>query len=305
MVFKIAGYSIILLSLLLISSCGDVYQINLKSSGSGKTAIIVTKSDVKMPLFQVDFIGSSDEAAAASALIKQILTACRQINGSIALPEDTVYLESDTNYYRLFFQFGTAALSDWKNEVLKYGWLQSQWLSLLNGSGGGKGILKRMFQSEPLSDIRIDDIRSYFHSNSLAVNEEPDIYPYAVNYLLREIYFVSIQEILSRPSRYLTVREIDDTFCQMVMLPEVTEFTRYVNKKFGAQKLAEAGREEYSKEGWKKLFGEEMHDTEGDFSKNIEKRSYSGRFADHDFTEKLDDLFKVMNKMTKPTLFKK
>ncbi|MCX7821661.1 MAG: hypothetical protein N2258_08330 [Brevinematales bacterium] len=188
--------------------------------------------------------------------------------------------------YTLFFQLGDNFYSFLKNDLIRFGLIEIEWLKLkkeLNDKGY----------------FRITEIDNFIMSQIQEKNKK-EIYKYAINYLAKENLFVSIQEFFDRPYRYFNLNELDTIFMRLVILPESKEFTEYLIKKFGKNKVIKFAQSEYSKEKWEKFFGEKINDFEEEFFKYIENYKFP-----KNFNKDFEALIALYNKNSKKTLFKK
>jgi len=215
----------------------------------------------------------------------------------------TIQLEYKGDLYSLYFEIGTFVLSQFQNDLFKYGIIEIEWNEVL------KKLLKKQGQRYPqLKEIRekffmIPDIDGLLKKYKLEEKELREVYAYTVRFLLKEIYFVSLQEIFSRPKRYYRLEEINTYFYRVVIMPETIEFVRYVLGKFGRGKMVELSYRDFSKEDWKKITGEEIHETELDFTKQIEGKNFSGVYNNEQFVNEMDGYLKLYNSTTKKVLF--
>ncbi len=189
--------------------------------------------------------------------------------------------------YTLFFKLGNNFYGFMKNQIIKFGIIEMEWLNF-----------KHNIKENQI--CRIKEIDNYLNKNNFSEKDKKDFYKYAINYLARENLFVSIQEFFDRPYRYFNLKELDTIFMRLVILPESKEFTEYLIKKFGRKKVIQFAKSEYSKENWEKFFGEKINDFEEEFFKHIENYKFSKNY-DANF----ENLIATYNKNSKQTLFKK
>jgi hypothetical protein len=220
-------------------------------------------------------------------------------------PAYTEEIAGTTNNYMMFFRIGDSYLSGINNKLIRYGLIEMEWMKLVAVSENNTDKLSMSLQGEKYNRVRIDDIRQTIQAYRLQDNELEQFLPYVVNYLLKEIFFVSLQEILDRPERYLNSADMESIFSQIVVLPEITLFTDYLVKKFGLKKVLELGCTDFSKDKWNKILKEPVNETEADYTKMMENYSFNGIYNDKAFDEELNSYLEMYNKMTKPTLFRK
>ncbi|MEJ5283970.1 MAG: hypothetical protein ACP5Q5_01950 [Brevinematia bacterium] len=188
--------------------------------------------------------------------------------------------------YSLFFKLGNNFYGYMKNDVIRFGMIESEWLNFQ----------KELKQNEI---FRINEIDSYI-KNNFSEKDKKDLYKFAVNYLAKENLFVSIQEFFDRPYRYFNINELYTIFMRLVIIPESKEFTEYLIKKFGKNKVIQFSKKEYTKENWQKSFGEKINDFEEEFFKYIENYKFS-----KNYNSEFENLIAIYNKNSKKTLFKK
>jgi hypothetical protein len=289
-----------LFSLLFLSCSNNTLEI--KQNGAGYKILVY--SGLKKPIYEIDCNTSYEETKKVSGFTEKTLKLFEKIYrnrpasrkpGQPAGETDAIIIDFNNDYRRLFFSLGIYSLYDFKNDLIKFGLIQREWKGLISGS----------INNEKYGIIPIRDFQDLFTDYKLNGTDLSQLYPYMVNYLLKEILFVSIQEVLERPGRYLTENELGTVFCEVVVLPETVEFTDYLVKKFGYDRVFKIAKVEYSKQSWKSILGEEINETEEYFSKEIKSRKYNGLYENKEFTDKLDAFLKLYNKITKPTLFRK
>ncbi len=275
-------------------------KINTNMSSNG-TFREITINEIKTKKILIDIMYSGEQAGFKDfpQLLNNFVQRFSIYNEIKSSNTGILKIEFNGNIYRLFYQLGLFFLSDMKNDLIKYGIIQMEWNDLLLKNNN------QFLGPEKYNLIRISDFSDLMNKYGLNNNDLLEVYPYTVKYLLNQILFISPQEILSRPARYLTENELENIFCQVVILPEVTEFTAYIKNKFGINRLLMLSESEFTIKNWKSISGEEMSDTEGGFAKNIENKNFQGIFLDKGFTGSLDRNLELYNKITKPTLFKK
>lgn len=211
------------------------------------------------------------------------------------------------DYYKLFFAFADSYFENYENRALLYGLIQLQWEKLISDSFKKTDKISIILRNERYKKIRIDDFSDLFSDNHLNENELEHIYPYAIKYLLdmNNVLFVSLQELMERDIRYFGVDKIDNIFYQVLIVPEITEFSRYIIKRYGYKATIKFVKVAYSQKAWKTIFKEEIGEVEKIFVEAIEKTKFTGKFNQDTFILKIDVLLKLYNTGTKATMFAK
>jgi hypothetical protein len=278
--------------LLSLYACSGGNRIKVEDAGDGVRKITVSSGDV---ILEAAFQGERQDLDFFAGFVdRSMRRLCPYTaNNHTGL---TYRIPYNGDYYLLFYSIGLHLLSDWRNELLKYGIIEMEWRNLLRG-----GYLK----SYSRNHFRIPDIDGVMGKYELTPEDEGLVDAYTVNFLIKEISFISVQELLSRQARYYNPAEIDTVFTRMTVIPESSEFTVYVLKKFGMARLKNLASTEYGNETWFKMTDEKINETEGSFAKNIENYKFTGIFENSGFTNELYGVLKTYNKNTKKTLFRK
>lgn len=219
--------------------------------------------------------------------------------------QGTVRIGPESDLYRIFFQLGVFSLSEMKNSLMRMGFIQSEWRKWTEESGGRNDSVSALLDAQKNDLFRIAEFRELVTAYCTNREDRDQVYSYAASYLLKQVLFISLQEILARPYRYDQPREAGSVFSQVVILPETVAFNAYLEGKFGRTRTLMASKAEFTTNHWKRTIGEDFHDTEADFASRLEDREYKGVFLNRDFRDRLDSLLEVYNKMTKSTMFRK
>jgi hypothetical protein len=216
----------------------------------------------------------------------------------------SIVLHYTGSLYRLFYSLGIAMTPAVQVDLFRCGLLEECWQDWQKRR---TDYWKKRFASFPddrLDPFQIEEIRSLFRERGMTPAQTKDSTAWGTAFLLREILFVSVQEFMTRPWRYYQQKDLDSPFFRVVVMPESLEFTRFLVSRFGKDRLVKAARNDYSKENWKKAFGEEVNETEETFTKGIESRVFPPVYRDREFSNRLCSLLKFYNTATKATLFK-
>ncbi len=277
----------LLFSLCIFFSCSKVeFNYNILETKEKK---IIKVKNFSSHLISIILEKNEDEQQILH-MIKQILSSYPDKSKKLKSPKEIKY----SNPYLLFFQIRDFYYDDLKNLALKYGLIENEWLNFSD----------RYFQNEGKKFFRVEELDSFILEKKLSKAEISELYKFTVNFLLSETLFVSIQELFERPYRYFNLNELETFFSRVVIIPEAKELTEFLVKKYGKDKIIKFARMNYSKESWKKTFGEPVNEIEEEFAKSIERYRFSSFFYGKE-GEKLKNLLSIYNKNTKNTLFKK
>ncbi len=249
------------------------------------------------PVLEIVYTGDSDKIAGFSSFIDSaLLSFYPYINPDAGR---TYKIQYSTNYYQVFYSIGIHVLSDWKNDLLKYGIMEIEWDKMITS------LDKDRIFKESGGFFRVKEIDDLLSGANAVPAYYREIYPFTIRFHLKEVTFVSIQEFISRQARYYSPDEIEDQFARMTVIPESAEFTRYVLNKFGFKRFVLLACAEYSGDSWKKITDEKINETERMFAESIENYPFYGIFSDQEFTNKFYMALKNCNKNTKKNLFRK
>ncbi|MGC8765061.1 MAG: hypothetical protein ACP5QT_04170 [Brevinematia bacterium] len=274
---------------LLFFSCSLQAKFTFFSSEAGSERVIEVKKDGS-PFILVKLDNERDEKEAL-IMLEKIFSLYRKN----FVPSSSKEIKYSSPYV-LFFEIASSYYNELKNLALKYGIIECDWFMFRNR------FLKKDNESKKI--FRIDELDNFAIKHSLSEREKSELYKFSVNFLLSETIFVSIQELFERQYRYFSINELEMPFSRLVIIPEVKEFAEFMIEKFGRRRVIDFARTEYSKENWKRFFGEAVNDIEEEFSKRIENYKFSSFFYTED-GEKLKQLFSLYNKNSKTILFKK
>lgn len=288
-------------------SCGirSVGEFRYRTAEKENKIFIERKAYPGKTAFEVTFISADVPLKTAAEFCVGSLERFMELSAPYDPSLGTVRIGPESDLYRVYFQLGAFSLPEFKNGLLKTGYLQSRWRKWVIESRDKNDDVSIYLKKEKHNMFRVpelDDLLSRYCDKDADIGQ---VYPYAVSYLLKQILFVSLQEILSRPYRYDRPGEVSSAFSQIVTVPESLVFTDYLTEKFGSGRTLTAAKTEFSTNSWKKAFGEEFHDTEADFTSKLESRTFGGAFVNAEFRAKLDELLELYNRSTKNTLFRK
>lgn len=223
------------------------------------------------------------------------------------LPQNPVVLRQDLtepDLYDLLFRLGGAYFQNAPNQALVMALLQDCWIRLGKHPRYKAMLWQKILARQRHLLVRIPDFEKLFARYQLDTVSLLEVYAYINLYLLDEIYFVSVQELMSRPYRYFHDSFYSSIFSQVVILPEMYGFYQYLYKQYGTRRLMKALRTSYSPDAWMKIFGEGVNETEDGFRRSIENTTFRIFTAQPALKSELDSLLKLYNTTTKATLFK-
>lgn len=151
---------------------------------------------------------------------------------------------------RLFF-----STDQLKNKTLIYAYIAS---------------LYQEFHQKTSPFIAISEFENFIQNKKITAKENEILLKATVDFAVKDIYFVSILELLERPRRYFFPQKAKDELFRVLIYPEITTFWNYLSFRFGKQNLFEFAQYEYNKTAWQNNFGEEIHDTESAFVKTLD-----------------------------------
>ncbi len=211
---------------------------------------------------------------------------------------------TNTSLYDLLFILGGKYFSDYQNQALVVGMLQDRWATILMEHNNFPDEIASYLDQEWYNIIMIKDFKDLLSSEKVTRKDVEEIYKYLNLYLLDQVYFVSLQEVMERPYRYFHPEFFRSYFSQIVILPELRFFYSYINKKYSRNRIKNLMKQKYGVEEWEKNTGEQIHEVEDGFRKSIETQKFTFLDDNQSFKVKLDALLKLYNTTTKSTLFK-
>jgi hypothetical protein len=290
-------YIWIIIPLLAATFCAPPPEITIDKEAQ---VVAVSSKPALTISYETDMVSATNVAGFLADSIMRFSRIARTDTTNINIKLD----DKTPDYYRLFFTTGDRYFADYKNTPIIYGILQLEWESILNSRINRNDPVSVMLRRERYNTIRIKDFQNLFARNHINRQDLTKVFPYINLFTLREVLFISVQEIMERPSRYVGTRHIDTIVFNVVIIPEITEFTRFLVRKFGRRRVIRFAREEYSVAGWKKAFGEEINETEAQFADYIEDMEFDGIFKNQSFINEFEELLKLYNTITKDSIFK-
>ncbi len=290
--------------MLSLYACSGENRIKIENLSGGNQKITIQRGGDTTPVMEIRYDGERTGLDFFTRFVDRSLICFYKYMGD-KNRNVTYRIPYDSDYYRLFYSIGLHLLSGWKNELFKYGVIELEWRNLLSGFKNEPFFSDKEIKSQYGKYFRIQDIDDVMVKHIMKPDDAVMINPYAVNFLLKEISFISIQEFFSRQDRYYSPGDLDSVFTRMTVIPESSEFTRFVLNKFGRERLLNLASIEFSNETWLNLTDEKINETESSFSKSIENYNFTGVFKNTDFTNELYGILKIYNKNTKKTLFRK
>ena len=244
---KIIG---ILLVCFISSSCSS---FNNKLVKEGDVYLFQGKEDVI-----VSFIGEDPKDKTLNDTAK-IIAFLKQ-KQSKNLSDESVFIEglTDNTFYNfhiigenLFF-----IKPFYENKTLIYGYLASLYaeFSLKNKNN---------------AFIPLQEFQNFIKVNKIANKDNELLMNVAVDFAIKDVFFVSILELLERPQRYFYPQKTKEELYQTLIYPEILGFWNYLQFRFGTAMLLEVAQQKYTPEAWHVLFGEEISELEGAYVKSI------------------------------------
>jgi hypothetical protein len=298
----------ILLSLLtLLFSCGlnRSAEYTFQVDRSQRTLRFYHVGTPERASFEISLLSNAGNLDTAAEFCLDAFSKFKEYSKTYDAVSGTVRIGPAADLYQVYFQLAAFSMPEVKNDLIRYGLIQSSWRKWVRESETKNDTVSIALRDWKYNVFLAEDFNDLFRSFNAGQSDLDQVYPYAVSYILKEILFISLQEMLARPARYYNPREYGSIFCQMVTLPEAVAFTEYLTAKYGKDRVLKMAKTSFSTNSWKSLTGEFFHDTEGDFTAGLEKKEFQGIYQDARFREKLDELLKTYNKMTKSTLFRK
>jgi hypothetical protein len=294
---------ILMISIFFIYSCSGVNRVKIENENlSGDKKILIFRGAGSIPVVEIIYPANENKISQFSTFAAQsLLCFYPYIKNDI---HHTYRIPYSDDYYRVFYSIGFHLLSDWKNDLFKYGIIEIEWEKLLT-----KLKMDLFYKNDDLTNeyrrfFRVGEIDDLLSSHS-AYKEYEQIYPYTIRFHLKEITFISIQEFYSRQARYYSPDYVESLFTRMTVIPESVEFTRYILKRFGKSRFLLLASTEYNSDNWEKITDEKISETEENFSRSMENYPFNGIFRDALFTNQFYNVLKIYNKNTKQILFRK
>jgi hypothetical protein len=266
---------------------------------------IYHKSTPQKLSFEVTVLTNLGDIETTAGFCLAALGKFRAFSTAYDAASGTVRIGPAASWYEIYFQLAVFSMPEIRNDLIRYGLIQTEWRKWIRDSERINDPVSLALRDWKYNLYLEDDMAELFRLSGCEWSDLDRMYPYEVSYLLKQILFISLQEMLSRTARYYNPREFGSIFSQLVTLPEAVAFTGYLTAKYGMDRTMKLARTTFTTNSWKSLTGEFFHDTEGDFTKGLEKIKFTGKFQDAEFRARLDESLKIYNQMTKSTLFRK
>ncbi|MFN4215847.1 MAG: hypothetical protein ACK4HQ_00385 [Brevinematales bacterium] len=217
---------------------------------------------------------------------------------------DEVRLTGDP--YQDTFLIGNKLLKDWKNLTLRWAWIQQVWETMRYEAEVSRASWASFLKKEMISYARIRDFEDLFRKYQLSQFQVREARQYLIQFLIVEVYFVSLQELMERYGRYYTMNDLPTVFFQLVVLPESVEWLTFLQTRYGKGTIRQVARMMYDKQAWEKKLGKPVSDLESEFVKGLENKKFTmGIWANLGFVHEYQNFLALYNQSTKQTLFKK
>lgn len=215
-------------------------------------------------------------------------------------------IEITEERYVDFFQMGNVMLKNWKNLTLRWAWIAQVWEGMRWQAIKSQAAWAIPLQGEMMSYCRVRDFENFFQKYQLTPQDLRQTRQYLVQFLIVEVYFVSLQELMERYARYYSLTELPAVFFQVVVLPESVEWLEFLQRRYGNGKIRDLARMSYDKQQWERKLGKPVSDLESEFVRGRERLTFDrGIWRNLDFVHEYQNLLTLYNTSTKPTLFKK
>lgn len=291
----------ILLFVVSLTACGKDWKFNNEVVVDPDTKTVILESS---PSVKMTYRGSLDQALTASHYLEEVIGTFNGL-GTAGVDEINIDLSDDDIDFRgLFFRIGKVYFSDFQNQAIAWGIINLKWQELIRQSIEKEDYLSLLLKPYRYEMIPIEDFKELFKEYQLTIDDMSQLAQYINYFLLEGILFVSVQEMQDRSWRYFSLDDLNTFFFQGVILVEMTEFIRFLEKRYGMKKVLQLASLPYDKEEWAGYVGVELTEIERDFAKMLESGDYTGAFTNPDFLEELNRLLILYNSETTTTLFK-
>jgi len=207
-----------------------------------------------------------------------------------------VMTELPKNLFTLTIQAGDFYFRDFPNRIIVYGMILDTWFHLIHNQK--KSVYTAL---NPPSEIYLKDVLKLY--SDFNQDFRPlEFIRYNVRFTLKQIYFISVQELLERPFLYYAPRYTQDIFFKTVVIPETYTFYLYLKKIYSVKRLVKIAKSAYNKQSWQKAVGESVNETEKKYTVQIENIHFK-MDKQTNFTKHLNEILNVYHSTTKKTLF--
>lgn len=121
-----------------------------------------------------------------------------------------------------------------------------------------------------MAPIPLENFNELFAGQKFERKEYNALIDTAVDFAVKEIFFISILELLERQGRYFYPAKTNEELYRILIYPEVLSFWQYMESRFGRKFLFKAARKPYSPEEFKNLFAEPISDLEAGYVKKVQ-----------------------------------
>lgn len=124
-----------------------------------------------------------------------------------------------------------------------------------------------------MAPIPLESFNELFAGQKFDRKEYNALIDMAVDFAVKEIFFISILELLERQGRYFYPAKTNEELYRVLIYPEVLSFWQYMESRFGRKFLFKAAQKPYSPEEFKNLFAEPISDLEAGYVKKVQASS--------------------------------
>lgn len=121
-----------------------------------------------------------------------------------------------------------------------------------------------------MAPIPLENFNELFAGQKFERKEYNALIDTAVDFAVKEIFFISILELLERQGRYFYPAKTNEELYRVLIYPEVLSFWQYMESRFGRKFLFKAARKPYSPEEFKNFFAEPISDLEAGYVKKVQ-----------------------------------
>lgn len=291
--------------LILLSSCSGV-NVSLQTDSDG-FAVYQASYSIKNVPSSIKIRLSVDDSlrgAYKEAISEWCVMFYKNISASGSVFSNALAFTGTNQAYILFYQVGARMLRHIKNDLVLAAVLENTWNAWYRDNRSHPVMNNELYRSSEY--LHNQDIGSWWQS--LRTGEPPAglLSRYAVKYLLDQVLYVSVMELMNRSYRYYNTQDVGTPFYQTVILPESMQFYEYMDKKFGRGMVMKFALTPFTDSNYKAVFGEELYESERLFTGAVTQGGFNNTPLEYETNRStLDNILKLYNTATKPTLFQK
>lgn len=135
------------------------------------------------------------------------------------------------------------------------------------------------YNKHQMSPIPLESFNALFAGQDLNRKEYSALIDTAVDFAVKEIFFISILELLERQGRYFYPAKTNEELYRVLIYPEILSYWQYMESRFGRRFLFKAAQKPYSSEEFKSLFAESVSDLEAGYVKKVQANAAKNPLA--------------------------